>query len=172
LYAASNLKEKLGTLFLQMHANFSPKDFDRVIGFAQAWPKEVPLAMEFRHPEWFLNETISNELYHLLKENNIANVLVDTAGRRDMLHMRLSNKEAFIRYVGANHQSDYDRLDDWIVRLKEWVDLGLDKIHFFVHQNLELASPLLSAHFIKGLNKELDTNLTIPVLAKEPLSLF
>ncbi len=172
LYAASNLKEKLGTLFLQMHANFSPKDFDRVINFAESWPKEIPLSMEFRHPEWFSNETIANELYYLLKENNIANVLVDTAGRRDMLHMRLSNNEAFIRYVGANHQSDYDRLDDWVVRLAEWVDVGLRKIHFFVHQNLEVASPLLSAHFIKGLNKALDTNLTIPVLAKEPPSLF
>lgn len=172
LYAASNLKEKLGTLFLQMHANFSPKDFDRVISFAQAWPKEIPLSMEFRHPEWFSNETVANELYYLLKENNIANVLVDTAGRRDMLHMRLSNTEAFIRYVGANHQSDYDRLDDWVNKLHQWVDLGLEKIHFFVHQNLELASPLLSAHFIKRLNEALGTDLTIPVLTKEPLSLF
>ncbi len=172
LYAASNLKEKLGTLFLQMHSNFAPKDFDRVITFAQTWPKEISLAMEFRHTDWYTNATIADELYHLLKEHNIANVLVDSAGRRDLLHMRLSNNEAFIRYVGANHESDYDRLDDWVVRLKEWVDMGLHKIHFFVHQNLELASPLLSAHFIKNLNETLGTNLTIPMLAKEPTSLF
>ena len=31
LYNASNLKEKLGTIFLQMHSNFAPKDFNRVI---------------------------------------------------------------------------------------------------------------------------------------------
>ena len=172
LYAASNLKEKLGTLFLQMHSNFSPKDFDRVISFAEGWPKEIPLAMEFRHTEWYTNPTIADELYYLLKEHKIANILVDSAGRRDLMHMRLSNNEAFIRYVGANHASDYDRLDDWVVRLKEWTDLGLRKIHFFVHQNLELASPLLSAHFIKNINEALGTNLTIPVMAKEPPSLF
>lgn len=172
LYAASNLKEKLGTIFLQMHNNFSPKDFDRVVGFANGWPKEVPLAMEFRHTNWFNDEKVAEELYHLLEENNIANVLVDTAGRRDIMHMRLTNNEAFIRYVGANHPSDYDRLDDWVLRLKEWVAVGLQKIHFFVHQNLEKASPLLSAHFIKSLNAELGTDLTIPVMGKEPPTLF
>jgi len=172
LYAAANLKEKLGTIFLQMHSNFAPKDFDRVIAFAEAWPKEFPLAIEFRHTDWYTNAKIADELYHLLKENNIANVLVDTAGRRDLMHMRLSNNEAFIRYVGANHQSDYTRLDDWVVRLNEWVELGLDKIHFFVHQNLEVASPLLSAHFIKNLNDTLGSDLVIPKLAKEPETLF
>jgi uncharacterized protein YecE (DUF72 family) len=172
LYAVSNLKEKLGTIFLQMHSNFAPKDIDRVIAFAEFWPKEIPLAIEFRHTDWYNNETIAEELYHILEENNIANVLVDTAGRRDLMHMRLTNNEAFIRYVGSNHKSDYSRLDDWVVKLKEWVSLGLRKIHFFVHQNLEVASPLLSAHFIKKLNTELNTNLTIPTLAIEPERLF
>jgi len=172
LYAASNLKEKLGTIFLQMHSNFSPKDFDRVITFAEAWPKEIPLTMEFRHTDWYTSPKVADELYHLLKENNIANALVDTAGRRDIMHMRLSNNEAFIRYVGANHESDYTRLDDWVIRLKEWVGLGLKKIHFFVHQNLEVASPLLSAHFISNLNSELGLNLAIPNQPTAPNTLF
>ncbi len=167
LYAVSNLQEKLGTIFLQMNSNFSPKDFDRVIAFAESWPKEIPLAMEFRHPEWFSSHKVADELYYLLKKHNIANVLVDTAGRRDMLHMRLSNNEAFIRYVGANHATDYARLDAWVMRLKAWVEQGLQKIHFFVHQNLEIASPLLSAHFIKKINKELGTDLVVPTLTKE-----
>ena len=172
LYAASNLKEKLGTIFLQMHSNFTPKDIDRVIAFAEFWPKEIPLAVEFRHTDWYNDTAIAEELYHVLEENNIANVLVDTAGRRDLMHMRLTNNEAFIRYVGANHESDYKRLDDWVIRLKEWILLGLEKVYFFVHQNLEVASPLLSAHFIKKINTELGVDLVIPTLAKEPERLF
>ncbi len=172
LYAAANLKEKLGTVFLQMNTNFAPKDFDRVVAFAEGWPKEISLAMEFRHTNWFNDTKVAEELYHLLEENNIANVLVDTAGRRDIMHMRLTNNEAFIRYVGANHGSDYDRLDDWVERLDIWVKSGLKNIHFFVHQNLEKASPLLSAHFIKGLNEKLGTQLIVPVMGKEPPSLF
>lgn len=172
LNVTANLKEKLGTIFLQLHNNFGPKHWDRVVRFVEYWPKEFRLAIEFRHTDWFTDEKVSGELYHLLKENNIANVLVDTAGRRDMLHMRLSNNEAFVRYVGANHESDYARLDDWVGRLALWKRKGLKNIHFFVHQNLELASPLLSAHFIEKLNKALDCGLHIPKTLVEPKTII
>lgn len=162
LINTSRLQEKLGTIFLQMHNNFSPKDFDRVVKFVEFWPKETPLSVEFRHTDWFNDEKVAQELYHLLQENNISNTLVDTAGRRDIMHMRLTNNEAFIRYVGANHESDYSRLDDWVERLSNWIDAGLENIHFFIHQNLEVESPLLSAYFIKKLNAKLGTNLVVP----------
>ncbi|SNY99880.1 DUF72 domain-containing protein [Flagellimonas pacifica] len=174
LEVTSLLKEKLGTIFLQMHNNFAPKNWDRVVRFVEYWPKEFPLAMEFRHTDWFNEQGVAQELYHLLQENNIANVLVDTAGRRDLMHMRLTNNEAFVRYVGANHKSDYPRLDDWVKRLSTWKAMGLKNIHFFVHQNLELESPLLSAYFIEKLNKQLECNLSIPknLLKDKPNTLF
>ena len=162
LDVTANLKEKLGTIFLQLHNNFGPKNWDRVVRFVAYWPKEFPLSMEFRHTDWFNDEKVAQELYHLLEENNISNTLVDTAGRRDIMHMRLTNDEAFIRYVGANHESDYARLDDWVEKLADWRNKGLNNIHFFVHQNMELASPLLSAYFIKKLNAKLGTDLKIP----------
>ncbi|UII75896.1 DUF72 domain-containing protein [Flagellimonas sp. HMM57] len=168
LEVTAQLKDKLGTIFLQMHNNFGPKNWDRIVQFVNYWPKEFPLAMEFRHTDWFTDEKVAQELYHLLEENNIANVLVDTAGRRDIMHMRLTNNEAFIRYVGANHASDYNRLDDWVNKLADWKAKGLQNIHFFVHQNLELESPLLSAYFIEKLNQRLGCDLTIPKTAKLP----
>ena len=162
LEAASQLQEKLGTIFLQMHNNFGPKNWDRVVRFVEYWPKEFPLAIEFRHTDWFNDEKVAEELYHLLEENQISNILVDTAGRRDLMHMRLTNNEAFIRYVGANHPSDYPRLDDWVKKIKSWEAAGLRNIHFFVHQNLELESPLLSAYLIDNLNQQVKTNLQVP----------
>jgi uncharacterized protein YecE (DUF72 family) len=162
LYNASNLKEKLGTVFLQMHNNYSPKDFDRVVDFVEQWPKEIPLAIEFRHTDWYNDASVANDLYQLLETHDISNVLVDTAGRRDLLHMRLTNATTFIRYVGANHPSDYDRLDDWIARLKDWKAQGVKEIDFFIHQNIEKESPLLSAYFIRKLNDQLGYSLTIP----------
>ncbi len=172
LEVTANLKEKLGTIFLQLHGNFGPKNWDRVVRFAEYWPKEFPLAMEFRHTDWFTDEKVANELFHLLETHNIANVLVDTAGRRDLMHMRLTNNEAFVRYVGANHETDYARLDHWVDRLSEWRDKGLRNIHFFVHQNLELASPLLSAYFIEKLNKKLGCDLKVPQTLAKPKTLF
>ncbi len=136
LYSAINLKEKLGAVFLQMHNNFSPKDFNRVVNFVESWPKEIPLAIEFRHTNWYNDPAVAGDLYQLLEANNISNIIVDSAGRRDIMHMRLTNPTAFIRYVGANHSTDYSRLDDWVERLKQWRDQGIHEINFFVHQNI------------------------------------
>ncbi|WP_370476163.1 DUF72 domain-containing protein [Tamlana flava] len=162
LYNASNLKEKLGTVFLQMHNNFAPKDFNRVIDFVENWPREIPLAIEFRHTDWYNDIAVFEDLYQLLENHNISNVIVDTAGRRDLLHMRLTNPTAFVRYVGANHPSDYSRLNDWVERLKMWKEQGIKEIDFFIHQNIEKESPLLSAYFIRKINKVLGYNLKIP----------
>ncbi len=160
--AARHLEHKLGGVFLQMMHNFAPKDFDRVIKFAEYWPKDIPLSVEFRHTDWYNDSSVANELYSLFENNGIQNVITDTAGRRDLLHMRLTNTKAFIRYVGANHPSDYTRLDDWVKRIGEWRKEGLDEMNFFVHQNLELESPLLSTYFVKKLNAELDLDLKVP----------
>ena len=162
LYSAINLKEKLGCIFLQTPHNFTPKDFQRVVIFAESWPKEIPLAIEFRHTAWFNDHEVSKDLYQLLEENNISNIIVDSAGRRDIMHMRLTNSRAFIRFVGANHQCDYSRLDDWMQRLKNWKDVGINDINIFVHQNIEKESPLLSAYLIRKMNLELGTDLKIP----------
>ena len=38
----------------------------------------------------------------------------------------------------------------------------MTELHFFVHQNLEKESPLLSAHMIKQLNVKYGYNMHIP----------
>ncbi|UJF28906.1 DUF72 domain-containing protein [Kaistella sp. 97-N-M2] len=164
--AVLNFDEKLGMVFLQLHDNFKPKDFDRLENFIKDWPKEVPLAVELRNNEWFADEEIFDKTCGLFEKHKITNIIVDTAGRRDMLHMRLTTPVAFIRYVGANAESDYERLDDWLERLKIWKKEGLEKLYFFVHQNIEKASPLLSAYFIENLNREFDTEIHVPQMAE------
>ena len=171
--AVLNFDEKLGMVFLQLHDNFKPKDYERLEQFVNKWPKEVPLAIELRNTEWFTDEEILDKTCTLFEENNITNIIVDTAGRRDMLHMRLTTPNAFIRYVGANAESDYERLDDWLKHLTTWKKEGLQNLYFFVHQNIEKASPLLSAYFIENLNKEWKTDLPIPKMGQENMpSLF
>ena len=167
-----NFDEKLGMVFLQLHDNFKPKDFDRLEKFVKEWPQEVPLAIELRNTEWFLDEEVLDKTCELFEKHNITNIIVDTAGRRDMLHMRLTTPNVFVRYVGANAESDYERLDDWLERLTEWKKLGMKNMYFFVHQNLEKASPLLSAHFIKNLNDKWGTDIHIPQMAADTPTLF
>lgn len=156
------LKAKLGSAFLQLPNNFAPKNMERLNPFFKHWPKEIPLAAELRHKDWFSNKDCTEDLTDILKEFNIANIITDSAGRRDLLHMRLTNSTAFIRFNGANHSSDYTRLDEWLDRLAEWQQMGLKNVYFFLHQNVELASPLLAAYFIENFNNRFNTSIKIP----------
>ena len=169
LDAVALFEEKLGMIFLQMHENFAPKDFEKLENFIQNFPKGYPLAVELRHEDWFSNEENFNQLVSLLEKHNISNIIVDTAGRRDMVHMRLTSNEAFVRFVGANIPSDYERLDEWIETIKLWKAEGLQKLYFFIHQNLELESPMLAKYFIKKLNDDLDLDIRGP---QDELTLF
>lgn len=164
--AVSNFGDKLGMCFLQLHDNFKPKDFARLEKTLREFPKGVPLGLEVRNNEWFTDEKAKNEYENLLEELGMANIIVDTAGRRDMLHMRLTSAVAFVRFVGANHPSDYQRQDDWVKRIRQWREEGLQKLYFFVHQNIELESPLLAEKFIKDINSEF--SLALPVPARQP----
>jgi uncharacterized protein YecE (DUF72 family) len=164
----SRFEEQLGMVFLQLHENFGYKNFERLQHFAEVFPAAIPLAVEVRHPEWFSTPAYADRLAQLLEQRHATNIIVDTAGRRDMLHMRLTAPYAFIRYVGANDPAeDRKRLDDWLFRLKQWVDAGLRNIGFFVHQNEEVESPRLAAYFIEKLNGAFGTALKIPQLQEK-----
>lgn len=164
--AVANFEEKLGMVFLQLHDNFSPNEFGKLKEFIIRFPKVIPLAVEVRNRKWYSDKTIWDTYCTLLENNRVANLIVDTAGRRDMLHQRLTTPTAFIRFVGCNDNTiDFKRLDEWILRVKKWKNEGLENLYFFVHQNFEESSPMFTAHFIQKLNETLGLDLRIPTLA-------
>lgn len=165
-------EEKLGMSFLQLHDNYKPKDFDRLANFLAEFPKGYPLAVEVRNEEWFADKDLSERFFRLLERQGMTNIIVDTAGRRDMLHMRLTTPVAFVRYVGANAPSDYERLEEWVAVLKDWKAAGLQRLYFFIHQNIEKESPLLAGHFIEQLNKALGLSLKAPANSGGVATLF
>src|SRR5690606_30301848 len=118
--------------FVQLPDNFGPKNIDRLEPFFKMLPKDIKPAIEFRHTDGFNDEKIAKELYQILEKYNITKAIVDSVGRRDLLHMRLTTPTAFIRYNVASQKSDYTRLDDWIDRLETWMDEGLQNIYFIV----------------------------------------
>ncbi|NBC83027.1 MAG: DUF72 domain-containing protein [Bacteroidetes bacterium] len=158
----AGFEDRLGMVFMQLHDNFKFRHFDRLKYFIENFPAGIPLALELRNAEFFKNEKNADELAKLLEINNVTHILTDTAGRRDLLHMRLTTPNAFIRYVGSNHPSDYTRLDDWIERLKTWKEAGLQNVYFFVHQHIEKEMPMLASHFIKLANEHLDQDMYVP----------
>lgn len=161
--AVSAFEDRLGMAFLQLHDNFLPKDFDRLEAMLSRFPKGIPLGVEVRNAAWFADQDMSAKYNQLLTKLQMANIIVDTAGRRDLLHMQLTSPVAFIRFVGANHHPlDQARLKDWAERIAAWKDQGLQQVYFFLHQHHEESSPLLAAYFNKLLNERLGLSLAIP----------
>jgi uncharacterized protein YecE (DUF72 family) len=77
--------------------------------------------------------------------------------------MELPTPEAFIRFVGNGGRflnSDKARVDEWVVRIKEWLATGLEKVYFFLHQHDEADTPLIADYTIEQFNKHLGSDLS------------
>ena len=119
LYA---FRDQLGIPFLQLPPSFSPQIGKSLFTYLSDWPSDVPLAVEFRHPDWFSNARIRDRAFDLLEERRISPVITDTAGRRDVIHQRLTTDSVFIRFVGNRlHATDYLRIDTWVRRIERWL---------------------------------------------------
>ncbi len=161
----------LGPIFVQVSDSFSPKRKDELFGFLKSLPADLQFFLEVRHPDWFRKEEIREELFSTLKQINTGAVITDTSGRRDCAHMYLTIPKTFIRYVGNSlHKTDYIRIDDWVNRIKYWLDNGLEELYFFMHMHDEATSPELTVYLVDKLNAVCGLNLIKPkfVNANQP----
>jgi uncharacterized protein YecE (DUF72 family) len=160
----------LGPVLVQVSERFSPKRKDELFDFLRSLPTELQFFMEVRHAGWFSNETARDEFFSALKEMNVGAVITDAADRRDCAHMYLTIPITFIRFVGNSlHKTDFPRIDDWVNRIKQWLDNGLQEIFFFMHMHDEATSPELCFYLIERLNKVCGLNLQKPGFI-EPLA--
>ena len=165
-------EEYLGPIFIQVSETFSPKRKEELFEFLRTLPTDLQFFMEVRHPDWFAKAEIRDELFTTLAAMNIGAVITDTAGRRDCAHMYLTLPKAFIRYVGNSlHATDYTRINEWISRMKYWLDNGMEELYFFMHMHDEATSPELTVYLVDKMNKELGLNLIKPkfILAQKGL---
>lgn len=128
------LGEHLGTIFIQFPPFFKPEKLERLQFFLRQLPVDMSFAVELRNEQWFLPE-VWQQCFELFRHYNIVPVITDTSGRRDVLHQSLTREKVFIRFTGNNlHPTDYQRIDDWVIRLLEWEKKGVKEVYFFVHE--------------------------------------
>jgi uncharacterized protein YecE (DUF72 family) len=166
----SGFGENLGPVFLMLHPQMAPKSLETIEAFIQTLPKEIKLFVELRNPKWYSETSSFHDVFTMLERNNTGSVITDALGRRDCVHMRLTTPQAFIRFVGNGlHASDYARVDQWIQRIRLWMQQGIQSIYFFMHQQEEIHSPELSKYVIQQLNKHCRTSLKEPhFISEEP----
>lgn len=162
----SGFGEKLGCCFLQLPPAYEARHLNILLEFLDHCPIR-DMAIEVRHESWFTDTAALNYLCNYLYKNNLSLNITDVAGRRDVLHQRLTNKTAFIRFVGNDlHPSDFKRLDDWVERLTLWIQTGLEQLYFFIHTPDKSLVPEMAIHFISRLNKANALHLSPPVIRK------
>jgi uncharacterized protein YecE (DUF72 family) len=151
--------DHLGPIFLQVSDKFGPKRKEELFKYLETLPKDLQFFLEVRHPDWFTLPAM-DELIYKLQKLKIGFVITDTARRRDVVHMNLTIPKAMIRFIGNDlHETDFKRLDDWVTRIKYWVDGGLQEVYFFIHCLNEAFAPELSQYLIKQLNAECGAGL-------------
>lgn len=166
-------EKHLGPIFIQVSESFSPKRKEELFTYLESLPKDLQFFVEVRHPEWFADAGIADELFSKLKKLNLGAVITDTSGRRDCAHMHLTVPKVFIRYVGNSlHATDYTRIDEWVERIKCWLNNGLKEVYFFMHMHDEAFSPELTVYLVDKLNKQYGLKLEKPAFISKPTDLF
>ncbi len=163
--------EQLGPVFIQVSDKFSPQRKDELFEYLGSLPRDVQFFLEVRHPGWFIPQE-KKDLFNTLHSLKIGAVITDVAGRRDCAHMHLTISTAFVRFVGNSlHPTDFPRIDEWVKRIKNWLDNGLKELYFFMHMHEEATSPELTVYLVDKLNKACGLDLKKPQFVT-PLKLF
>lgn len=162
------LDEFLGVSFIQFAPFFKTDKLEKLNQFLQKLPKDLDFAVEFRHESWFENDSIKKEWFELFTQHNIIPIITDTAGRRDVLHQMLTNQKVFIRFTGNNlHPSDYKRIDDWVVLLKQWMKNGVSEVYFFMHEPEKHLCADIATYMIGQFEDKVQLGLKAPRIYSE-----
>jgi uncharacterized protein YecE (DUF72 family) len=120
---ARELREKLGTVLVQLGPDFGPEELPALVDFVPRLPRDVRVAIEFRMRGW-----ITPGVLAFLRDYGVAVALVDGPWipRRWMIELLARPTGAFhyIRWMGPNRNLvDHSRIQvDRTRELRKWTD--------------------------------------------------
>jgi uncharacterized protein YecE (DUF72 family) len=165
----SPLQDKLGQLFIQLPARFSPAALDTLAQFLTQLPDTFSYTLEVRHPEFFAKGDGERALNRLLIEWGINRTLFDTRALfalprddaatqealqkkpRVPLHVIATGQAPMVRFISPlDYRSADPWLAPWVGKVASWLQEGRQPYLFF-HTPDNRESPLLAQHFAREL---------------------
>ena len=141
LDAIRHLGNSLGPVFIQLSENFSPARKKALFNYLASLPKDLSYMLELRHPDWFTNAEVQQELSEVLADNQIGWIITDTPGIRYAAHMQLPVPKTFVRFVcQGDTELDNLRVADWKKHIDNWITNGLQELYFIIHAHNEKAA--------------------------------
>jgi uncharacterized protein YecE (DUF72 family) len=164
------LGERLGPMFLQLPPRFTPEQIAELQTFLAVWPRDVRLAVEVRHLDWF-DAPYDGYLNQLLTNHNMARVTIDTRPIRDLAGDEILEGTTYGSLVGAR-----ERKPDVPVIPSRTTDFVF--IRYISHPDLKFNDPFLDeweTYLASQLKEGADAyvfchspeNLTAPQIARE-----
>jgi len=174
------LGPRLGPMFLQLPPRYSPSLLGDLRAFLSRWQRDVRLAVEVRHLDWF--ESPHDEaLDELLAEYNMARVTIDTRPIRNLhgdkslagssyqslLEARERKPDVpvipkrtsdfvFVRYIGhPDLEINRPFLDEWGSYFSTQIKDGAD-VYAFCHSPDNLIAPTLCRELHQRVASEVD----------------
>jgi uncharacterized protein YecE (DUF72 family) len=130
------LKETLGPMLWQLPPNFK-LDLPRLEKFLKRLPSKFSHAIEFRHPDWFVDETFT-----LLRKYNASSVSMSSL--RMPLNFMVTADFIYIRFHGlvGGPRHDYTRkeLEPWAQHICKQAATG-KKVFAYFNNDLNVRAP-------------------------------
>ena len=178
------LDSRLGPMFLQLPPRYSPGLLADLRAFLSLWPRDVRLAVEVRHLDWF-DSPHDAALDQLLSDHNMARVTIDTRPIRNLrgdavlagssyeslLEARERKPDVpvvpkrtadfiFVRYIGHPELSfNLEFLNEWGSYFNSQLKTGAD-VFAFCHSPDNLIAPDLC----RELHQRAAAGLDVPAL--------
>lgn len=162
---------RLGPSFLQIAPTFNVREFRSLTRFIETWPKEIPLAVEVRHADYFDNGKNERALDDLLTSHSVDRCLFDSRclfsappstdseqvsqqrKPKSPHRITVTGKRPMLRFVGRDQIELADPwINEWAPIVAQWLDQGLTP-YIFTHAPNDAFAPMLARRFHAALRR-------------------
>lgn len=114
--------DRLGAVLFRVPAEIARND-DRLRSLVEAWPPDLPLAIEAPHPSWAVDET-----FRTVSAAGAAWVATETPEDDDPPAIHRTGPFLYLRL--RRHDYSHDEIDAWAARLEPFLASGSDAFVF------------------------------------------
>jgi uncharacterized protein YecE (DUF72 family) len=153
------LGPRLGPLMLQLPPTFGPTRLPVLREYLDNLPKDIQVAVEVRHPDWFTPENDA-KLDEALMAQGVSRIVFDVRPAHGSdspdaikakerkpnvpLVVKALQKSVVVRYISSPVAEENDAyLSEWVPRVVDWLGEGRD-VYFYAHCPLEELSPAIA----------------------------
>ncbi len=120
--------ERLGTVLFRVPEN-ARRDDAKLLALLAAWPRDLPLTMEFQDPSWHVDETFAALA-------SVGAALCATELPEDALPPTIRRTGPFLYLRLRRHDYSHAELEEWAARLEPFLAAGDDAFVFFRHDEV------------------------------------